>query len=262
MKTQNFLIGLLALVALVGTSCSQSTPGPQESQGTSSNSPVTQSQEPVNVGPTGQSDPITGDDINMNEQPTNYANPDPSDDPILPGTPYSACGTVYRQFNNPVIYFRNDNNELLTMQEFSYDSVAFLRNVTFTRDSYAVCFEGYRNNNNFFLNNVTHQQAVEHPLKTQKANYSFELCGQMAYVTNFAGNTSLNLQVGSLYYLIDDSNIMDGLPGVIPTTTSSITTQTSIEACLYSNQATFYNYNESFKPQFIIENYDFGALNP
>lgn len=261
MKTQKTIFGLLLSAIMLVTSCSQSIPGPQEGKGTASN-PVNTSSNPTNVGPTGNSDPITGDDVNMNEDPTFYDEADPSDDPVLPGSPYSACGTVYRQFNNPVIYFRNEANELLFMQEFSYDSVTFLRNITFTRDSYSACLEGYRNGNNFYLNTVTSQMAVDHPLKTQKANYTFELCGNLAYVTNAVGNTTLNLQVSNLYYLIDDSAIVDGLPGVVPTTTTSITSQTSVEACLYSNTASFYNYNESFKPQFEIENFDFGALNP
>lgn len=260
MKTQKFLLGLIVAALMLVTSCSQSTPGPQQNKGSSS-SPVTEATN-TNLGPTGSSDPITGDDVNMNEDVGFYDEADPSDDPVLPGTAYSACGTVYRQFNNPVIYFRNDANQLFFMQEFSYDSVTFLRNIRFTRDSFTACLEGYRNGSNFYLNTVTSQSATEHPLKTQKANFSHELCGQLAYVTNAVGNTTLNLQVSNLYYLIDDSGIMDGLPGVVPTTTSSITTQTSIEACLYSNKASFYNYNESFKPQFEIEGYDFGALNP
>ncbi len=264
MKNQNglktlFLSGLtLALIA----SCSQ-TSSPDTNSSGSANSPIESTNvENTNIGPTGTTDPVNADDVNNNNGVAYYDQADPNDDPVLPGTVYNACGTLYRQFNNPVVYFKNESNQIYYMNEYSYDSVPFLRNIKFTNDSFNVCLEGYRNGSNYFLNTVVSQSAVANPLKTQAGNYSHEICGNLAYITNYSGQTTLNLKVSNIYYLISLSDASMELPGVIPTTTTTLTEANTVEACLYSNGPSYYNYNESFKPQFEIENYDFGALNP
>lgn len=253
------ILAALSLPLFVG--CNESTSAPASNKASSTN-PTTTASEPVNLGPTGASDPITGDDVNMEEEVTFYDQADPSDEPELPGTPYNSCGVVYRQFNNPTIFFRNENNQTYNLKEFSYDSVTFLRNVRFKSDSFQVCLEGYRNGGDVFLNIITQNQATTHPLKLHTGQYSYEFCGRMAYITNFSGQTSLNLHVAPYDYLITIGNEMLELPAVIPTATSTLTEQNSIEACLYSNKASFKDYSVSYKPQFEIEAFDFGALNP
>ncbi|MCF8060233.1 MAG: hypothetical protein K9K67_13110 [Bacteriovoracaceae bacterium] len=254
-------IVFMMLALLLVTSCSE-TSSPGTNNKGSTNSPVnTLSDTGTNLGPTGATDPVDGNNVNDNDI-TYYDQADPSDDPVLPGTVLNACGSLYKQFNNPVIFFKNENNQLFNVQEFSYDSVTFLRNIKFTNDSFNVCLEGYQNGANYFLNKVVSQTATSNPLKTQTGNYAHEICGNLAYITNYSGQTTLNLKVNNIYYLIKLANQELMLPAGIPTTTTTLTTANTIEACLYSNSPSYYNYNESFKPQFEIENFDFGALNP
>lgn len=261
---KNFsLVGFILLAIFLG-SCS----GPTDSKSSSSlgsTNPVSEAQnkeEDSNLGPTGSVDPVN-DNINLDDGVTYYDEADPDDSTPLPGTPISACGPVYRQFNNPIIFFQSGNTTY-QLQEFSYDSVPFLRNIKFTNDSFTACIDGYRNGMNLFVNTVSDKVAVSHPLKVyQSGEYAHELCGHLAYVQNFNGVTSLNLKVSNVYYLINakDPNSFT-FPSGIPTLTSSITEANGVEACLYSADASFYDYGVSFKPQFKVEAIDMGALNP
>jgi hypothetical protein len=264
MKTLKVVMTFLMLSTLVLsiTSCNESTSAPTNNKGSQSTDPITPQEEQPSLGPTGINDPITMDDVNMDGEVTYYDQPDPSDDPVLPGTPYNSCGVVYRQFNNPTLFFRNDSNQIFTLREFSYDSVVFLRNIRFGQDSYNVCLEGYRNNTDIHLNLITSQSTTAHPLKVHAGQYSYELCGQLAYITNFSGQTSLNLRIDQFDYLITTANDSVAIPNVVPNTTTVITSEDSIEACLYSNRASFKDYSVTFKPQFEIEALDLGALNP
>lgn len=263
----NSLFVGLFLILTMGfiTSCNESTSAPTKNKASTSTNPTTSEApvEPVNLGPTGAVDPITNDDVDTSGGVTyydNYVDPDAGEQ--LPGTPYENCGVVYRQFNNPTIFYRASNNEVLFLKEFSYDSVSFLRNIRFKSDSYSVCLEGYKDGNDVHLNSVTQQQATAHPLKQFSGQFGTELCGNLAYVTNYSGQTTLNLQVDQFYYLIKTANMSVVVPSVIPTTSVSITPDNSIEACLYGNKAPYKDYNESFKPQFEVEAFDLGALNP
>lgn len=262
--TKNFRS--LAFILVLGftiSSCTESTPK-KTNQG-SSNSPVNveTSTETPNLGPTGVSDPVD-DNLNVNDEVTFYDEADPDDSTPLPGTPMSACGNVYRQFNNPIIFFVTDNNQSFQLQEYSYDSVPFIRNIRFGSDSYTACLDGYSNGMNFYVNSVTNKVAVTHPLKLYKnGEYTHELCGNFAYVTNSNGSTSLNLRVSNIDYLIKARYPnMFTFPAGIPNLTSTITTSNAPEACLYSNLASYKNFNETYKPQFEVEAIDMGALNP
>jgi hypothetical protein len=271
MKTQSPLkrekLWSTVLILVLGvflTSCSESTPK-KNNQGSSNSTVGTgETQNNPNVGPTGNPDPINDDTVNGNDDVTYYDEEDPDDSVPLPGTPYESCGQVYRQFNNPIIFFVSESNQTLQLQEFSYDSVPFIRNIKFGSDSFTACIDGYRNGMNLFVNTVTNKVAVNHPLKLYQNNeYTHELCGNIAYVTNFSGVTTLNLKVSNVYYLLEAMYPnMFTFPGGIPSLTSSITSANAPEACIYSSKASFYDYGESFKPQFEVEAIDMGALNP
>lgn len=263
-REKNWKTVMILIIGLFLVSCSESTPK-KNNQG-SSNSPVGTSevQTNTNVGPTGTSDPVNEDNVNSNDDVTYYDEADPDDSVPLPGTPYNSCGRVYRQFNNPIIFFVSDSNQSFQLQEYSYDSVPFIRNIKFGADSYTACIEGYSNGMNLYVNTVTNKVAATHPLKVyQNGEYAHELCGNIAYVTNFSGVTTLNLKVSNVYYLLEAMTPnMFSFPAGIPTLTGSITSANAPEACIYSSKASYYDYSESFKPQFEVEAIDMGALNP
>ncbi len=260
MSSRNFILMILTLA--LSTSCfnSATTSKSEESAGTESSSVESPTLEvPANLGPTGNPDPVNEDNIvDDSNDVVYYDDPDPTPSPTLPGTPAEKCGVVYKQFNNPQV-FLNENGTLYTLQEFSYDSLPFLSSVSFPNDSYTACVDGYVNGSNFYVNTATNKVATEHPLKSYKSNYSFEYCGQLAYVTNYAGNTTLNLQINQYYYIVNNKGSLN-LSG-IPTISESITPQNSIEACIYSNKAAFKDYNVSFKSQIDGRAIDKGALN-
>jgi len=244
------------------SSCSEKTS--KNPNQTSSNPAVSTetTQSSPNIGPSGSSDPVDPNGVGATEPIEYYPESDPVEN-VLPGTPFSACGMAYKQFNNPVIYFKENGGGTFFLQEFSYDSVTFLRNVKFGSDSFNLCLEGYRDNSNIYLNTTTQVNAATNPFKVyQNGEFTHEICGHLAYVQNFSGQTSLNLMIGSIYYLINNENNAVSLPSGVPTLASSITTSNSVEACLYSSKASYKNFNESFKPQFDIEGFDMGALNP
>jgi hypothetical protein len=251
----------LILITLLLTSfgCNESATKKNSPSQTTTN-PVTSTPEPDNVGPTGSVDPVDPDGVGAVDPVGYYPDEDPDDSSVLPGTATNKCGVIYKQPNNPVIFFQ-ENGSLFMVQEFSYDSVVFLRSLRFPNDSFSVCIDGYVNGSNLFVNTTSSQVATTNPSKLfQNGEYAHEHCGSIAYVRNFSGVTSLNLKLGNTYYeLKPPAGVM--VPAGVPTTTSSITDDNSIEGCVYSNKASFYNYNVSFKPQFEVQAFDIGALN-
>lgn len=265
---RSLLIGFFLLVTMsFVSSCNESTSAPTKNNPSTSTNPTTSDApaEPVNLGPTGAVDPITNDDVDTSGGVTyydDYVDPDAGEQ--LPGTPYENCGVVYRQFNNPTVFYRASNNEVFFLKEFSYDSVPFIRGVRFKDDAFSVCIEGYRDGGDIYLNTFSQKQETNHPLKLYTGQYSNELCGHLAYVTNFSGQTSLNLKIDQYYYLIKKANMSVNYPSGIPSlqVNESITNTNSVEACLYGNKAPYKDYNVTFKSQFEVEAFDLGALNP
>lgn len=250
---------LIAAALLFNVSCSDSSP---KKNTPATTNPISEapSTEPENLGPTGVSDPVDPDGVGAVDPVDYYPTPDPDDTPQLPGTPARKCGIVYKQANNPVIFFQ-ENGQMFMLQEFSYDSTVFLRSIRFPNSSFNTCIDGYVDNNNFHVNTTESQTPATNPAKLyQNGEYSQEVCGHIAYVRNFSGVTSLNVKVGNVYYEIKPQMNVVVPPGV-PTVSSSITESNSVEACVYSNTASFYNYNISFKPQFNALAFDLGALN-
>ncbi len=254
------LICLTLLLSLTSCFNSESNPPlPSKSQAESNAS--NDDGDSQQLGPTDTPDPVNPDYIIGDDQVDYYPDADEDVNDILPGTPSNKCGVAYKQFNNPVLFFReNNSNTIYNLQQFSFDSLSFIGDFHFPNSSYNVCIEGYIDGANYYINKTSNQNAVDNPTKIHKENYTYEYCGHLAYVTNFSGITSLNLKVGAFYYLIHNKNNLNF--NSIPTIQSSITSSNSIEACVYSNTASYKVLEETFKPQFDAMAIDVGALNP
>jgi hypothetical protein len=259
MKAATKLILFIALAANIG--CSESTSSSKNNSPSTTTNPITQTPEPQNLGPTGSADPVDPGGVGAVDPVEYYPDEDPDNTPALPGTPTNKCGVLYKQANNPAVFFQ-EGGQLFTLREFSYDSVVFLRNIRFQNDSFSVCIDGYLNNNNLFINTTTSVAAVANPSKLfQNNEYPHEYCGQIVYLRSFSGTTNLNLQVGNRYHEVRPQMGVI-VPGGIPSISSTITTTNSVEACVYSNKASFTNYALSSKPQIEAQAFDLGALNP
>lgn len=243
---------LMIAMTMVTTSCVQSTSSSSKTNDSATTSEV--SEEEVQATVTTYSDPQSG-------EVTSYDEEDEDETEDLPGVAYSDCGVLYKQMNNDNIFFKDSDNDILIVQEYSYESAQDLNEVQINNatyaDAYNACLEGYIDNGVVYLNTATLSSPTTNPSRTFATSSYEEKCGYIAHTT-YSSNRFTLLLSGTRQYRLNNITGSSYISSV-PTIGTTISSENTIEACVYTNREIGPDYANGIYHKIDAQIIDFGA---
>ncbi len=246
----------ILMILVLTTSCVQTS-----SSSTKKNSSATVS-DSSSTSTDGTSESTTSTGTTGNTDVTYYDDED-EDEEELPGVAFSDCGIMYKQLNNDNIFFKDSDGDTLIVQNYSYESTSILNQVQSINDSsedaYNTCLEGYIDSGVIYLETATLSSAASNPSRPYQGSYTYEYCGYLAHTTYSSNNFTL-LRMSSRDYKINNKT-GSSYNQTIPTVSTTITSSNAIEACIYTNKASYSDYGTTFYKNIDAVRIDLGAYN-
>ena len=250
---------IMMAMVILSTSCVQTS-----SSSSKKNSSATVADSSSTTGENDSSDSgSSSSSTTQNDSGITYYDDEDEDEEELPGVAYSSCGVIYKQLNNENTFFRDSDGDTLIVQTYSYESTSILNKVQTNNDSYGdaynACLEGYIDSGIVYLNTGTFSTETNNPSRSYQGSYAYEYCGYIAHTT-YSSNRFTLLQMSSIDFKINN-NTGRSYNQAIPTVGVKISSENSIEACVYSNKAFYSDHGSTFYRNIDAKVIDLGAYN-
>ena len=243
---------LMIAMTIATTSCVQSTSSSSKTKDSASTSEG--QEEEVQATVTTYADP-------QSDEITYYDDEDEDETEDLPGVAYSDCGVIYKQMNNDNIFFKDSDNDVLIVQQYSYESASTLNEIKVNNDNYSdsynACLEGYIENGVVYLDSGTLSSVAPNPTKPYASSYTYEYCGYIAHTTYSSNNFTL-LSISSIDFKINNQT-GESYISSIPTLGVKVSSENAIEACVYSNRSSYDHNSSTFYDNIDAKVIDLGA---
>lgn len=241
----SFVIVLLA-------SCGSETTSTSSTNGTDNQTPTTSTPQGNSGDVSEYQEPVVDTGV------TYYPDEDPVEPEVqLPGSEVSTCGVAYVEMNVDGVSFSHGGTTY-HLNSYGTNTQAYLHQIVFTSDlsrsAYQLCFDGYVNGSEMFLDSVSSFTATQNPSITTQG-YSTMLCGYTAFQRSSSGDTYLTLKVDQISYIVETNVATNDIPNV---GNSAVTASNGLEACFYSNRSIYRDYSRNFKPFFPVDYIDLG----